>query len=916
MLDKNLNPMKFSESPSAWARSFSLEPIKCLIVCRGPVRKEAIDMFDASGIREYGMLLSEKDSVIYPKALAPELRNFRFPDNVHRVPDYMGSGKEEKTSRINEIIHIAKSNNYTHLFAGYGFMAEDSEFIEAIENSGLSFMGPSSHVAKEAGAKDEAKKLARSLKVSVTPGVDNITALALLRKVGNTEKGLTDLAKKSNLNFSFDSKISLEDNAEVLLQASYVKAIDLVSIPDLQNEAKIQTKEKIWSQFPGKRVRYKYIGGGGGKGQRVISDESKIEEAVMEILAESKVVQEGSNRNFLIELNIENTRHNEIQLIGNGEWCLSLGGRDCSVQMHEQKLLELSLTKEQLEKEIEESSNQPEKAEVLKKDKVCLMEMERESETFGQAVHLDSVSTFESIVEGTNHFFMEMNTRIQVEHRVTEMVYRLKFTNPSDKEDFFYVDSLIEAMALLSLHGKRVPKPERVVRNIAGGEVRINATNISLQPHAGGIIQSWSPALPDEIRDDQGIGTKNPDTGAFVHYHLAGAYDSNIALVITNGTSRKDNLERLGNILRKTEIRGQDLQTNIIVHYGLISWILGQDAMFKPATSFMISYLAGVGSIAGKIRDLDLEFAWNQILSKKEADAKPVLKRKLTLITRPIEKLVSNPHLFAGFIGYHQNRSWKWVGDKLQFLVNPIQILDNLYTYLNMEENPNIPASEKIWDHDSIILKDAISFYHSLETYGLSPIWSEAESILESGKDFSNGQLTKDFLKSVQASHKGFQLGLELLSILPKIARLSSFDQIRVEKNLEATIPDIFKDAKTRDPLIKNLNPPIKSSSDEIIAPMGGMYYSKEAPNLPPLIQEGESFKKGQPLFIIEVMKMFNKILAPTSGKVIKNNLINQDGKIIKKGDLVFKIQPDEVVKEESEDEIKKRMEKFTLELL
>jgi acetyl/propionyl-CoA carboxylase alpha subunit len=56
----------------------------------------------------------------------------------------------------------------------------------------------------------------------------------------------------------------------------------------------------------------------------------------------------GDNKNVLIELNIEQTRHNEIQLLGNGEWCVSLGGRDCSLQMHEQKLLEVSVTQEGL----------------------------------------------------------------------------------------------------------------------------------------------------------------------------------------------------------------------------------------------------------------------------------------------------------------------------------------------------------------------------------------------------------------------------------------------------------------------------------------------------------------------------------------------------------------------------------------
>ena len=65
------------------------------------------------------------------------------------------------------------------------------------------------------------------------------------------------------------------------------------------------------------------------------------------------------------------------------------------------------------------------------------------------------------------------------------------------------------------------------------------------------MIRGWSKPLPYERdRDDQGIGTRNPDTGSFVYYNLAGAYDSNIALVLCDGTSRRNNLERLAEILQ------------------------------------------------------------------------------------------------------------------------------------------------------------------------------------------------------------------------------------------------------------------------------------------------------------------------------------------------------------------------------
>ena len=150
MLNRNGEKVRAIDADSEWLRSFDVSDVKCLVVCRGPVRKEAFDVFSEVGIREYGMLLSEKDSVVYPRCIAPELRDLDFPGNVHRVEDYMGVGQAEKLERIAEIIAIAEQNGYTHIFAGYGFMAEDADFVEAIEASSIRFIGPSSTVIRRA----------------------------------------------------------------------------------------------------------------------------------------------------------------------------------------------------------------------------------------------------------------------------------------------------------------------------------------------------------------------------------------------------------------------------------------------------------------------------------------------------------------------------------------------------------------------------------------------------------------------------------------------------------------------------------------------------------------------------------------------------------------------------------------------
>ncbi len=913
MLGPDLGTQRFHEADSEWLRSFSLQDIKCLVVCRGPVRMEAFEIFQEIGIREFGMLLSEKDSVVYPRCLAPEIRSLSFPANIHRVPDYTGSGQQEKIERISQIIRIAIDHNYTHIFAGYGFMAEDADFIQAIEDAGIGFFGPSASVIRRAGAKDEAKKLARSLNNAVIPGIDDISSRALVARVGD-RAGLEGLAQEHGLDFEYDDARSPEENAEDLLQAGYSRSVELVTIEELQ-QAGERESQTIWDQYPGKRIRFKCIGGGGGKGQRVVSNPEEIPGAVMEILAEQKVTEPGSNRNFLIELNLETTRHNEIQVIGNGDWAVALGGRDCSIQMHEQKQLEFSLTSELLEEAAGRQSGA--KAKTLKKDGQTLLAMERDAEAFGQGVGLDSVSTFECIVEGFDHFFMEMNTRIQVEHGVTELAYRLRFTNPDDNRESFRIERLIEAMVLVSLHGKRLPRPEREPRHASGAEIRVNATNAALQPHAGGLIRQWSEPIAHEIRDDQGIGTRNPDTGAFMYYNLAGAYDSNIALILSYGDDRAHNLERLSEILRRSEIRGDDLETNIPVQYGLINWIIGTEPMMKPNTGFLTHYLAAVGSLQAIAQDVDLSLAAGALSEgAPDADARRIIASKETLLVRPIKRLLADPHALAGFLGRYHGRLWREANGDFEFSENPLRVLQALYDYLHMDFKPGKPASEMIWEHDHAAMGAALDFYNEIAQLTRVENWAETQALLAQPECEAVAKGDPDLWARCQAAHAGYQAGLDLLLLIARIGVRSGFTEIRVDDAFEPIFPDQYNDPDIQAGLIRHLAPPPKASSDEILTPMGGAFYAREAPHLPVLAEEGMHFEAGQPLFIIEVMKMFNKITAPFAGTVTRCLIENVDGSVVSKGQKIFEIEPDEVVVELSDEEIDERRRTVTLALL
>ena len=899
---------RLGHARSEWTRQFACEDMSVLIVCRGPIRKEAIDVFREMGMTKIGILLSERDSIVYPRALAPELR-MMDPKHVHRVPDYTGATKEERVERMHEIARICKTHGYDYVFAGYGFMAEDEEFVRSIENAGLSFMGPCGFTQGAAGKKDEAKRTALEANVSVTPGINDGTVRTMLRKHAD-RAALAKVAADNGLDVPAlaNEALDLAAVAEAVLAASYAKGIDLYTIEELGETLRLEA-EKIIKEYAGSRFRIKAIGGGGGKGQRIFSDPSQVPELVRECLTEVKATGVGDNKNVLLELNIEQTRHNEIQLVGNGEWCVTLGGRDCSLQMHEQKLLELSVTQEGLADEIADARARGNEvhARALEADLTVLIRMEEEAARFGEAVKLDSASTFECIVEGSRHFFMEVNTRIQVEHRVSELCYGLRFTNPEDVTDSFEVHSLVECMALIAKHKKALPKPTRFVRDGAALEARLNATDRSLAPHAGGVIIAWSDPITGEVRDDQGISIKNPDTGLFMRYRLAGAYDSNIALLLTTGEDRRESFAKLAEVLRRTMLRGTDLATNLEFHFGLVNYFLSQGVYAKPTTKFVVPYLTLIGELKREANGLDLDYAFDEIGKRRAgalapagkdavAAAKKIYEQKETLLERPIMKLFEEPHFLAAWLCQHR-LDFTYEGDRIVWNKNPLCVLADTYHLLHMDDQPGAPAAHVIWAHDQAELDRALGFYERLAKHvpeGTS--WANLDTTLR-GETPAFG-FDADTWAKVRAAHAGHQLGLEILALLPLVAKTVGFYDLRVNDDLTITIPERLHDPAHQTAMRKVLVPPPATKADEIVAVSGGMFYGQEAPDRPVFVTKGAHVKAGDPLYIVEVMKMFNKVYAPFAC-TIDEIVVEGAGTIVQKGQTLFKVTPDEKLVEE-----------------
>ncbi len=898
--------------PSAWARSFACEDVRPLIVCRGPIRLEAYEVFGEMGMTQVGILLSERDSVVYSQAQAPELRVVP-PHRVHRVADYSGATKEERLARIAEIIAIARTHGYNAVFAGYGFMAEDDGFVAAIEGAGIRFLGPCSYTVRAAGLKDEAKRTAIAEGVSVTPGISNVTARVLLAKYPTREM-LRNVVASHALTLADevlgDDSRSLAEVAGAVLWAGYARGVDLLSLDEVVDGVALAAAELL-AAHPGSRFRLKAIGGGGGKGQRILAacapegDEPLVERArkaaapaaalAREVLSEVKATGVGDNRNILVELNIEETRHLEIQLIGNGEWSMALGGRDCSLQMHEQKLLEVSVTAEEMAREAQRAD--PIAAVAIEEDREVLLRMEAESERFARSVKLDSVSTFECIVDRGRHYFMEVNTRIQVEHRVTELCYTLRFHNPNDPSEMFEVDSLVEAMALLSRHGTRMPRPERVPRYAASVEARLNATDAALAPHAGGVVVSWTDPLPHEIRDDQGIGRKNPDTNAFMRYRLAGAYDSNIALIVTPGLSRKDAYERLAESLRHMRIRGNDLNTNHTFHRGLLHWFLARGVMAKATTQFVAAYLAQVGLLQEVLQEVDLSALWTarrNTLAEGAGAAHAVatraaMDRQVTLVLRPLELLLADPHLASAWISGHRD-AFDVRDGRVVWLQNPLDVLADSYEFLRMDAGADDIPAWVIWDHDAALLSAGRDFYRDVSAHTGALAWPALDALLQ--QDAAPDGWAGPSWERVRASHGGFQLAAPLMGMLALAGDASAFERLGVREDLTLHIPDVLLDPALQRRMRTVLAPPLVGRANEIVSVSGGMYYAQEAPGRPHFVLVGDHVEAGEPLYVIEVMKMFNKVVA-SFPCTIDAILIGTNGTIVQKGQPLFRVTPD-----------------------
>ena len=368
---------------------------------------------------------------------------------------------------IPAIISAAEVTDAQAIHPGYGFLAENADFSERVEQSGFVFIGPRPETIRMMGDKVSAKNAMKKAGLPVVPGVD-------------------------------------------------------APLPEEPKEISRIAREV------GYPVIIKSAGGGGGRGMRVVHTEAALFNAVQTTRTEAQAAF--GNPTVYLEKYLEDPRHIEIQVLADKHGrAIYLGDRDCSMQRRHQKVIE-------------------EAPAPLLNARVRLRMGERCAEAC-RKIGYHGAGTFEFLCQRGEFYFIEMNTRLQVEHPVTELITGL---------DIVQWQIRIAAGEPLRLKQRDVELRGHAI------ECRINAEDPYNFTPSPGRITSWHMPGGPGIR---------VDSHAYNGYFMPPHYDSLLGKLIAYGDTREQAIARLSIALSETVIEG--IKTNIPLHQELL-----QDAAF------------------------------------------------------------------------------------------------------------------------------------------------------------------------------------------------------------------------------------------------------------------------------------------------------------------------------------------------
>jgi hypothetical protein len=316
--------------------------------------------------------------------------------------------------------------------------------------------------------------------VSVTPGIDNVTALTLLAKYPDLAALLRAVQaegmgrRRCFARMTSSASRSRPTRYSRLLPQGHRSVLHRGAV---HAQVRTAVAEMFKPDYPGNRVRLKAIGGGGGKGQRILG--APLPDFKAASRSASRAAAEGARAGARDPQRGQGNRcRRQQERAGRAQYRNHAppgnpGARQRRVvhRARRPRLLAADARAEaarglrhrkELHGHRQAAARDAEEAR-LPCERTCeTQRMEDEAARFGRRWAWIRCRPSSASSIATSHFFMEVNTRIQVEHRVTELCYSLKFSNPGQPRDFFIVESLVEAMVLLARHKQAPAAPERM----------------------------------------------------------------------------------------------------------------------------------------------------------------------------------------------------------------------------------------------------------------------------------------------------------------------------------------------------------------------------------------------------------------------------------------------------------------------
>jgi propionyl-CoA carboxylase alpha chain len=416
---------------------------KILIANRGEIACRVVKTARRMGIKTVAVY-SDADRDAVHVAMADEA--------VHIGP----APAAESYLVIDKIIKACRDTGAEAVHPGYGFLSEREAFARALQDNGITFIGPNPHAIAAMGDKIESKKAAAAAGVSTVPGY-----LGVIEDVAHA------------------TRIADEIGYPVMLKAS---------------------------------------AGGGGKGMRIAWSASEVKEGFERSKSEAKS-SFGDDRMF-VEKFIVNPRHIEIQVLGDKHGhVIHLGERECSVQRRNQKVVE--------------------EAPSPLLDEATRRKMGEQAVALAKAVNYDSAGTVEFVAgQDRSFFFLEMNTRLQVEHPVTEMITGI---------------DLVEQMI-------RVAAGEKL--KISQKDVKLEGWAVESRIYAEDPTRNFLPSIgrlstyrPPEEGTYEGVTVRN-DTGVEEGGEISIYYDPMIAKLVTHAKTRSEAIDAQAKALDSFAIDG------------------------------------------------------------------------------------------------------------------------------------------------------------------------------------------------------------------------------------------------------------------------------------------------------------------------------------------------------------------------